>query len=78
MLSKEIFKQEIENLVYAYPTWKMKYTEPKAMRTWYRNFESMNDSQFIKMVDKYIKTQTWNPTIAGLLKCKEELEDFQC
>ena len=72
MLDKDIFKERIEKLMYVYPTWQMMYKEPKVMKTWYSHFEKLHDIQFKKMVDKYIETETKVPTVAGLLKCREE------
>ncbi len=72
MLNKDTFKEQIERLIYIYPTWKIDYTNSKALKAWYDRFRHIDDMQFIKMVDKYIDTDAWNPTVAGILNCKEE------
>lgn len=72
MLSKEIFKEQINRLVDIYPTWKIEYAQPRVMKNWYDRFKTLHDIQFTKMVDKYIDTERSVPTVAGLLSCKEE------
>ena len=72
MLSKEIFKEQINRLVDIYPTWKIEYAQPRVMKNWYDRFKTLHDIQFTKMVDKYIDTERSVPTVAGLLSHKEE------
>lgn len=72
MLSKELFKEQIERLLYLNPTWKIDYTNSKALKAWYDVFKDLHDVQFTKMVDKYIRTKDVVPTPGGLLSCKEE------
>lgn len=72
MLNKELFKEQIERLLYLNPTWKIESTNPKALKAWYDVFKDLHDVQFTKMVDKYIRTKDVVPTPGGLLSCKEE------
>ncbi len=72
MLNKELFKEQINRLICAYPTWQIKLELSEVMKVWHGRFEYLNDVQFINMVNKYMDTERSNPTIAGLLSCKEE------
>lgn len=72
MLNKNTFREQMDRLLYLYPIWKIEYTNSKAVKTWYDCFKHIDDMQFTKMVDKYIYTQTWNPTVAGILSYKEK------
>ena len=72
MLSKEVFKQEMTNLVYVFPNWNADIENPNVMRAWYRHFQRMDDMNFKAMVSKYTQEERFNPTVAGLMQYREE------
>lgn len=74
VLDKALFKEKIEELVRFYPTWRMQTDEPYTMRLWYGKFSFMDDYNFKKMVNDYVRKEVRNPTIAGLLKHTDEDE----
>lgn len=67
-LNKDVFKEQMEKLVNLYPTWGVKIEDPKVMKSWYSQFENFEDDQFVETVSKYIKSERFNPTVAGLLE----------
>jgi len=56
-------------LVDSYPNWKFKHDDSKAMATWYGFFSHMDDERFNHMITEYVKSDKFNPTVAGLLEC---------
>jgi len=66
-MTYEEFAQGIDKLLSAYPTWSIKYDDRKAMQVWYEFFENLTEEEFKQIVKDYIKTEQYNPTIAGLL-----------
>lgn len=69
MLDKEVFKAGMQDLTMSYPNWKLDVTDSDTMRFWYERFKAFGDDRFIYMVDQYIASNDFNPTIAGLNKC---------
>lgn len=84
MLDKNIFFDCMDKLLMAYPNWKISLNEKKTSKFWYEQFENMENAHFEHMIDSYIKTEKFNPTIAGLRehdtmfrKSKEQLKHEQ-
>lgn len=72
MLSKQMFKNGIQELAAVFPNWKMDIESPESMATWYKYFKDFDDVQFINTVANYCKRERNNPTIAGLMENKSE------
>lgn len=66
MLDKEVFFANMDNLVMAFPNWKLDFDNPDVIKFWYSNFMNLDNERFAYMVDKYINNETFNPTIKGL------------
>ena len=66
MLSKEIFKKTINNLMYAYPTWKIEISSSDCMTFWYENFKNFDNNSFVKGIESYIRDIKEYPTISEL------------
>lgn len=73
MLREDIFKQGIQDLLDYYPTWGLDYDNPEVVRKWYRVFEVMDDTEFIRCYKKQIETIPYNPTVASLLSIHENI-----
>lgn len=74
MLSKEIFKQGMKDLVIFYPTWNVALMEKDAIQRWYEMFENIDENTFKKMIEEHIKTVKFNPTVASLLEIKSTIK----
>lgn len=74
MLNKDVFREGILNLMFAFPNWKMEIDNPKAMAYWYSFFEKMKNADFLKMVHDYCKHDDRLPTVRGLLDCRPEVK----
>lgn len=68
MLNKEVFFQNMDNLLMAFPNWKLNVEDVKVMRFWYNAFRNFDNARFGYMVDQYIDNENYNPTIGGLKK----------
>lgn len=66
MLDKDTFFEKFDELVTAYPSWKLDFGNARVVKFWYSKFEDMESGHFIHMVDSYIEKERFNPTIAGL------------
>ena len=75
MLEKETFKNGIQELVYAFIDWKIDVKNQEIMKIWYRNLNDYSEDIFLKGVQKYIKTQRYNPTIASLRDVMDEFRN---
>lgn len=73
MLSKEIFKTEMERLKRFYPNWPLDISCKLVMIDWYSMFKKMNDREFERMIVKHIENEKFNPTIATLNNHREKL-----
>lgn len=71
MLTKEVFKKEMERINVLYPRWGVDITCKFSMRTWYEQLNNMSDQEFSIMVNNHIKFEERNPTVASLLKFKK-------
>ena len=69
MLDKDVFFNKFDELIIVYPNWKIKYDDAKVMKLWYKHFSNFDDERFIHMIDQYIDSNNFNPTIAGLREC---------
>lgn len=79
MLNINVFKEQLDLLKCFFPNWEVNHRSKYLLEAWYPHFENMNDTQFIAMIDNYIKTQREYPTVRGLLKCNLEKEEYsQC
>lgn len=68
MLNKEIFKSEMQRLKRFYPNWAIDFSCKETMRDWYSSFEALKDHQFQNAVKQYVKNETFNPSVAGIMK----------
>ncbi|HSN66724.1 MAG TPA: hypothetical protein VLS94_08790 [Fusibacter sp.] len=66
MLSKEVFKQKIKDLIDFYPTWGIKADDKSVVAKWYSKFSKLTDTEFIDMVNLHIEKVRFNPTVASL------------
>lgn len=66
MLDKNIFTFKMNELLMAFPSWKIKYDDPDTMKFWYMKFRKMDDKRFVYMVDSYMDGENFPPTIKGL------------
>jgi len=73
MLNKNIFFDKFDELLNFYPSWTANFSKASVVKTWYERFNHMNDRSFIKMVDKYVDTNRYPPTVAGLMECYVQL-----
>ena len=67
MLDKQIFKEGMERLSMAYPSWGLNIQDKNVMKTWYSFFEHNTEKQFENMIREYCEEEEKNPTIAKLL-----------
>lgn len=65
-LSKEVFKQKLQELIFCYPNWSMDIENKEAVMAWYRRFKNYNEEDFKKGVDRYIDQKKYPPTVAEL------------
>jgi len=68
MLSYEVFTNNFETLTEIFINWKFDLTNAKGCNTWFKQFEYMADSDFERMINDYIKQETFPPTVSALLK----------
>jgi len=66
MLDKEVFFKNMDNLLMAFPNWKLDVRDVETMKFWYTVFRSFDNARFAYMVDQYINNEQYNPTIGGL------------
>lgn len=73
-MNKEVFKEQMGILLIAYPNWRIKETDPAAMKIWYELLieNGLNDDNFPKVVKAYITNECSPPTIASLIDCKKK------
>lgn len=57
-------------MLIVFPNWGFDKADAEFVKTWYEQFNNMNDYQFSVMVDSYIKNEKYTPTVAGLLNYK--------
>ncbi|KYG28148.1 hypothetical protein [Alkalihalobacillus trypoxylicola] len=70
MLTKSTFQDGMNKLLIFYPHWNINLEESEIAIAWYQKFLRFDDSSFQTMVDKYIESETYVPTVAGLNKYK--------
>jgi|SRR5699024_2406142 len=68
MLDKNVFFEGVENLLAFYPSWQVNVEDKKVLRLWYAKFSKMTDKEFKHMIDSYIKSERYSPTVAGLFE----------
>src|SRR5690625_324762 len=66
MLTKETFSFKMNELLMAFPNWKIDNNDPETMRFWYYQLKDMSGDRFVAMVDQYINNEQYNATIGGL------------
>lgn len=66
MLDKQVFKKGMQQLLYAFPNWKIKLDDQEVARFWYMRFKDFENERFMQMVDKYIENEKFDPTIKSL------------
>ena len=69
-MDKELFFEQMERLDLLFPNWKVDITDEQTMRVWYSELKHLSDKEFEQNVDDYIKTNSYPPTVAGLLNPK--------
>src|SRR5699024_5375386 len=69
VLDKEVFKKHIDKLSVSDPNWTFDMSDATTAIIWYEQFEHMEDRRYSHMVDQYIKSNEYNPTVKGLLEC---------
>lgn len=67
-VSKDLFARKMKELKELFPTWKMDLTNPGTMGLVYKYLGYCNDEMFSAGIDKFIKSELNNPTIASMLK----------
>lgn len=73
MLSKEVFKENMDKLLKSYVNWKFDRSDSEMVSIWYEKFKYKNDKEFSEMVDAYILEEKFNPTIAGILEYNKRI-----
>lgn len=68
MLDKDVFKDGMNVLLIAYPSWGLKYHDADTMQFWYEKFQHMTNERFEYMVAKHIEFERFNPTVKSLLE----------
>jgi len=66
-MDKEIFKKEVSKLVIEYGDKGFTMTTERAAQ-WHDFLKDYNDQTFSKAVDQYIRTNTYSPSMADILK----------
>jgi|SRR5690625_4645738 len=66
MLDKEVFKENMNKLMYLFKNWNFDPSDPNEARAWYEMFKHFDNSRFECMVEKYIDNEKFPPTVAGL------------
>lgn len=66
MLGKEVFFVNMENLLMAFPNWKLNVEDVEIMKFWHTAFKNFSNERFVYMIDQYINNENFNPTIGGL------------
>jgi len=66
MLDKEVFFKNMDNLLMAFPNWKLDVENVEIMKFWYKAFKNFDDARFGYMIDQFILNENFNPTIGGL------------
>lgn len=66
MLNKSTFKKGMQQLLLAFPNWKVRLDKPDVASFWYTKFNKYSDEQFLVMVEQYIENERFDPTIKGL------------
>ena len=74
MLSKDVFKEQMQRLKNIFPEWNAKLGDEQVIKHWYREFEDLSDKRFVAKVNNYIKTSKYKPTVAGILEQNKEKE----
>jgi len=76
MLDKNVFKKEFNRLLIFFPNWDVDFEDRDKVSVWYSQFENMTDSEFSKMINRYINKERFNPTVSSLKEhyVKEERE----
>ena len=77
MLSKEVFKRELERLLAFYPLWRVNEKSPVVMKAWYdfMNELGATDKTLEFSVTKHINEISFNPTITSLVECGLEVKN---
>ena len=68
MLSKEVFKTEMERLKRFFCNWQLDISSKEVMQDWYSMFEELTDHQFKTAVKQYVKNENFNPSVSGITK----------
>ena len=66
MLTKKVFKKQMQKLVNLYPNWKINISDKEVMQDWYEQFKNYEDEVFEERVQDYIDNQNYPPTVAGI------------
>lgn len=72
MLNKQVFKEQIEELIMFFPNWSVDVESKATMVAWYKKFEKYDDEEFVAAVNKYVSSESYQPTVSGLIKKLEE------
>ena len=67
-LSKDLFVEQMNILLVAFPSWNFDANNPLSLKVWYDKFKNFDEERFIHMIDSYVNDAEFNPTIAGLKK----------
>lgn len=77
-LDAKIFEKGMNDLLKMFPNWNAKIEEAETMKFWYKFFKNVNDVDFEIMIESYIDSEKFNPTVAGLKKHKpSKLNSFE-
>lgn len=66
MLDKEVFFNGMDELLMAFPSWRLNVEDKKVMKFWYSKFTHMDNERFTYMVNSYINGESYPPTIKGM------------
>lgn len=66
MLDKEVFKRNMDKLMYLFKNWNFDPSDPNEARAWYEMFKHFDNYRFEYMVNQYIDNEKFPPTVAGL------------
>ena len=67
MLDKKVFKAGIDKLLMFFPNWSINAENVDVMREWHGMFKDCDNDGFSKMIDNYILSETYNPSVSGLI-----------
>ena len=73
MVSKEVFKRQMQRLKNLFPNWKANLSDREVIKDWYNEFKDLPEEEFVRKVDKFVADSSYPPTVAGIMN--EDLKE---